>query len=67
MKFVIATIAALASVAVASPATPVQCKPATYRCEPGKAAWDVCNTSSQWVVSILSCAAITKLVVLTVV
>ncbi|OAQ61477.1 hypothetical protein VFPPC_14578 [Pochonia chlamydosporia 170] len=49
MKFIIASVAALASVAVASPTHPNQCKPATYRCEPGKAAWDVCNTSGQWV------------------
>jgi hypothetical protein len=67
MKFIIATVAALASTAIASPTNPSQCKPATYRCEPGKAAWDVCNTSGQWVVSILSSLVMTKLVVLTVV
>ncbi|EFY89452.1 hypothetical protein J3459_017851 [Metarhizium acridum] len=48
MKFVIASVAALASVAIAAP-NPTQCQPATYRCEPNKDAWDVCNTSGQWV------------------
>jgi hypothetical protein len=50
MKLIIATVAALASVAVANP---THCKPATYRCEPHADAWDVCNTSGQWVVSVV--------------
>ncbi|KFG79885.1 hypothetical protein MANI_010044 [Metarhizium anisopliae] len=51
MKFIVASVAALASVAIAAPGaeTSGQCKPATYRCEPGKEAWDVCNTAGQWV------------------
>ncbi|OAA34623.1 hypothetical protein NOR_08381 [Metarhizium rileyi] len=48
MKFILATVTALASLAVAAPGSG-QCKPATYRCEPHRAAWDVCNTSGEWV------------------
>lgn len=68
MKFIVASVAALASVAIAAPGaeTSGQCKPATYRCEPGKEAWDVCNTAGQWVVSILFASDWTRLVILIV-
>ncbi|KID93795.1 hypothetical protein MAJ_10230, partial [Metarhizium majus ARSEF 297] len=51
MKFIIASVAALASVAIAAPGSEhsEQCKPATYRCDPNVNGWDVCNTSGQWV------------------
>ncbi|KID85034.1 hypothetical protein MGU_07827 [Metarhizium guizhouense ARSEF 977] len=48
MKFIIASVAALASVAIAAPPAR-ECTPVAYRCHPGAEAWDVCNTSGQWV------------------
>ncbi|OAQ96058.1 hypothetical protein LLEC1_04621 [Akanthomyces lecanii] len=50
MKFIACAVAALATVAMASPKpSDRKCKPATYRCENGDRAWDVCNTSGEWV------------------
>ncbi|KAJ6440237.1 DNA damage response protein [Purpureocillium lavendulum] len=40
---------AAAAVLLASLAAADKCKPATYRCEPNKPAWDVCNTAGDWV------------------
>lgn len=51
MKFITVAVAALASVVAASPFAR-KCKPATYRCERSLRAWDVCNTSGDWVVRI---------------
>ncbi|XWX00525.1 hypothetical protein V2A60_008545 [Cordyceps javanica] len=47
MKFLVAVITALASVAAAAEAA--RCKTATYRCQLSLRAWDVCNTSGDWV------------------
>lgn len=68
MKFIVASVAALASVAIAAPGseTSAQCKPATYRCDPKQNGWDVCSTASQWVVSILFASDWTRLVILIV-
>ncbi|KAK2612277.1 hypothetical protein QQS21_001703 [Conoideocrella luteorostrata] len=53
MKFVAATIAALAGLALGSPTAIEACTPATYRCDhntaTGKPGWDVCDTSGKWV------------------
>lgn len=48
MKFTAVAITALASVAAASPSG---CKPGTYSCTPDKSGWQVCDVTSQWVVS----------------
>ncbi|UNI19550.1 hypothetical protein JDV02_005730 [Purpureocillium takamizusanense] len=49
MKVFAIAIASLATLAAATPTGGHGCKPATYRCEPHAAAWDVCNTSGEWV------------------
>ncbi|GJN74947.1 hypothetical protein VFPFJ_10761 [Purpureocillium lilacinum] len=52
MKVLAIALASLATVAVATPTgSGQQCKPATYRCDPNPRvqAWNVCNTSGQWV------------------
>ncbi|EFZ00677.1 hypothetical protein X797_002982 [Metarhizium robertsii] len=48
MKLITVAVAALASIVAASPFAH-KCKPATYRCERSLRAWDVCNTSGDWV------------------
>ena len=45
---------ATATVLLASLAAARKCKPATYRCESNQRAWDVCNTSGDWVVRLSS-------------
>ncbi|KAM3513168.1 hypothetical protein MY11210_003193 [Beauveria gryllotalpidicola] len=55
MKLHAVLLASLASVGAASPAAEsaesaaAKCKPATYRCERSHRAWDVCNSSGEWV------------------
>lgn len=61
MKFLALTITSLATIAAASPTDPTgaQCKPGTYQCaknsRTGQPGWNVCNTSSQWVVRYPPC------------
>lgn len=61
MKFTTLAIAAIISVATASPGykpppppppPPHGCKPATYACLPNDQGWQVCSTAGQWVVSL---------------
>ncbi|PHH82812.1 hypothetical protein CDD82_4684 [Ophiocordyceps australis] len=49
MKFTLALIASLASVALATPGYS-GCKPGTYQCatKNGKQGWEVCDTSRNW-------------------
>ncbi|KAM0451849.1 hypothetical protein ACHAPV_006050 [Trichoderma viride] len=58
MKFTTLAIAAIISVATASPGykpppppppPPHGCKPATYACLPNDQGWQVCSTAGQWV------------------
>lgn len=53
MKFTAIAIAAIASVAAATPlnASPSGCKPGTYSCTPDKTGWQVCDVSGKYVVS----------------
>ncbi|KAM3448379.1 hypothetical protein NHJ13051_008433 [Beauveria bassiana] len=37
------------AMSVAAASADQKCKPATYRCERSQRAWDVCNTSGDWV------------------
>ncbi|PHH59437.1 hypothetical protein CDD81_3197 [Ophiocordyceps australis] len=52
MKFTLALVASLASVALASPGYS-GCKPGTYQCatnpKTGQQGWQVCNTGGEWV------------------
>ncbi|KAM3445434.1 hypothetical protein MY3296_010204 [Beauveria thailandica] len=47
MKLHVVLIAGLVSASVDAEST--KCKAATYRCERNQRAWDVCNTSGEWV------------------
>ncbi|KIL88046.1 hypothetical protein FAVG1_08929 [Fusarium avenaceum] len=51
MKFTAITIAAIASVAAATPLTtsPSACKPGTYACTPDKSGWQVCDVTGKYV------------------
>ncbi|KAM0264912.1 hypothetical protein ACHAQJ_000428 [Trichoderma viride] len=53
MKFTTVAIAALVSLATASPHPPPPppkgCKPATYSCLHNDDGWQVCSTAGQWV------------------
>jgi hypothetical protein len=53
MKFTAIAIAAIASVAAATPLTTSHsaCKPGTYACTPDKSGWQVCDVSGKYVVS----------------
>ncbi|KAM0197418.1 hypothetical protein ACHAPA_001396 [Fusarium lateritium] len=51
MKFTAIAIAAIASVAAATPlnASPGGCKPGTYLCTPDKSGWQICDVSGKYV------------------
>jgi hypothetical protein len=53
MKFTAIAIAAIASVAAATPldASAKHCKPGTYSCTPDKAGWQICDVTGNYVVS----------------
>jgi hypothetical protein len=53
MKFTAIAIAAIVSVAVATPldAATSKCKPGTYSCTPDKTGWQICDVSGKYVVS----------------
>ena len=53
MKFTAIAIAAIASMAAATPldTTTSGCKPGTYSCTPDKTGWQICDVSGKYVVS----------------
>ncbi|KAM3522483.1 hypothetical protein NHJ13051_005645 [Beauveria bassiana] len=52
MKLYIVLVAGLASASVDAEPAATRCKPGTYRCEHSGRAWDVCNTSGDWVAAV---------------
>ncbi|EJP61182.1 hypothetical protein CRV24_000088 [Beauveria bassiana] len=52
MKLYVILLAGLAaaSVDVDAESAAARCKPATYRCDPHRNGWNVCNTSGEWVI-----------------
>jgi hypothetical protein len=65
MKFTAIAIAAIASMAAATPlnASPSKCKPGTYSCTPDKTGWQICDVSGKYVVSTTTTSSLSLLVI----